>query len=520
MYGSQYTEVVSDFSLDIQKGQCVGLVGESGSGKSMTAQAIMQLLPHTAAITDKSYIVFNDQDLLTLSEQQMRRVRGRHIGMIFQDAMSAFNPVLTVGQQLSELMRTHFKMNRRQAKQRAMELFEEVGIRDTAQCFRSYPHELSGGMRQRAMIAMALSGEPELLIADEPTTALDVTIQAQVLSLLKRLQRERNMTLLFITHDLAVVSQVADEVIVMQNGRIVEQASSEAFFAAPQHEYSQLLINAIPPDDIQKRPDSNNPPLLIVENLKIYFPIRSSTLRRHIGDVKAVDDISFTINKGETMALVGESGSGKTTTGKGIIKLIQATAGNIELDGVNLLELSRRQTHKMRDNMQIIFQDPYSSLNPRMMVGDSVAEGLIALGKTKNRKDALIKVDELLEQVDLLPQMKWRYPHEFSGGQRQRICIARALALEPKLLILDEPTSALDVSIQMQVLQLLNDLQKRLGLSYLLITHNISIVAYLAHTVAVMYHGKLVEQGSTQDVLTNPSHAYTQSLLEAVPYIR
>ena len=506
-----------DFSM--AKGACVGLVGESGSGKSLSAAAMLQLLPNAATVSYNSQIIFNQQDILSYSESQMRQLRGRKIGMIFQDAMSAFNPVFTVGYQISEVLMKHLGVSKRQSIERAHQLLSEVGIKDPIRCYRSYAHELSGGMRQRAMIAMAISAEPEVLIADEPTTALDVTIQAQVIELLNRLKQQRQMTLLFISHDLAVVSKLADEVVVLQKGVKVEQASALIFFQQPRHVYSRQLIDAIPTNSARHHQTDNTPTLLSVNNLRVYFAVRSNLLRRKIDEVKAVDDISFDLKRAQTLALVGESGSGKTTTAKAISQLIPTTSGSIVFEHEDLLQIKNKRLRQLKSDIQIIFQDPYSSLNPRLLVRDSIAEGLIAQGKFKHWQAAEQAVDQALQQVGLETEMKWRYPHEFSGGQRQRICIARALVLKPKLLILDEPTSALDVSIQMQILALLDQLQQQLGLSYLLITHNLGIVAYLAHRVAVMYQGKIVEQGLTADILHRPQQSYTQQLLASLPII-
>lgn len=516
---TQQHKAVSGMSLSIQKGQCLGLVGESGSGKTLTALSILQLLPNAARVNANSKILFHGENLLNYSENAMRKIRGRCISMIFQDAMSAFNPVFTIGQQLTEILKYHQRISHKKAKQKAIILLDEVGIKDPEYCLKTYPHQLSGGMRQRAMIAMALSCEPELLIADEPSTALDVTIQAQVITLLKKLKQTRNMTLLFISHDLAVVSQIADDVAVMEKGTKVEDTRASEFFEQPQHDYSQKLLRAIPPTTTRHTKVEKQKTLLSLQNLKVYFPIKAGILKRTVGHVKAVDDISFTIPAGQTLALVGESGSGKTTTGKAILKLLNKTSGNIIFNGTDLSHLSRQATQQLRRDSQIVFQDPYSALNPRMLIVDSIAEGLIAQKHCRNRQALFNKVDQALIKVGLPIEAKWRYPHEFSGGQRQRICIARALALEPKLLILDEPTSALDVSIQMQILELLAQLQQEQGLSYLLITHNLSVVAYMAHHTAVMRQGKIVEQGQTNQILNAPQHTYTQQLLACVPML-
>lgn len=515
--------VVDDVSFDIKQGQCVGLVGESGSGKSLTALAIIQLLPIMARVSRHSDISFQHNDvqnnLLNYSEQQMRHIRGKRIGMIFQDAMSAFNPVFTIGNQIDEVITTHLKLSKKQAKKKTFDLLEETCIHDVARVYRCYPHQISGGMRQRAMIAMALACEPSILIADEPTTALCATIQAQIIDLLKKLQKSRDMTLLFISHDLAVVSYLADDIVVLQNGKIVEHAPAQQFFASPKHAYSKQLIAAIPSHNQVGQVENTRKPMLTVENLKVYFPIRKGIFKRTKAYVKAVDDVCFQIKPQQTLALVGESGSGKTTTGKSLLKLLNVHSGKIILENDDITRLSQRRMLAKRSDIQIIFQDPYASLNPRMMVADCLAEGLIAQKKCRNRNQALAIIDEWLEKVELPLDSKWRYPHEFSGGQRQRICIARALVLEPKLLVLDEPTSSLDVSIQMQILNLLIKLQQQLSLAYLLITHNLSVVNYMAHRIAVMYKGKIVEYGDTQTIMQQPQHDYTKQLLTSIATI-
>ncbi|OGT43353.1 MAG: peptide ABC transporter ATP-binding protein [Gammaproteobacteria bacterium RIFCSPHIGHO2_12_FULL_40_19] len=510
--------VLTNFNVSLQRGRCMGLVGESGSGKTLSALSILQLLPITARVSRESQIIFRDRNLLDLSEKQMRHVRGKYIGMIFQDAMSAFNPVLTIGYQLQETIRLHLSLNRRDAQLRALSLLERVGIKEPLRSYQSYPHELSGGMRQRAMIAMAICAEPEIIIADEPTTALDVTIQAQVIDLLKALKKQSQCALLFIGHDLSVVSRIADDVTVLKTGDIVEQSEANQFFQNPKHPYSHQLLDAVLPTHPRHviSDEKNKNVLLSVDHLKMYFPIRTGILKRIKDYVRAVDDISLTIQNGETLALVGESGSGKTTAAKAILQLIKNTDGKVILENQSLSDVSPKKLRQIRVNMQIIFQDPFSALNPRMMIFDSLCEGLLVQKKVKNKKEAVPFIDEILRQVELPEEYKWRYPHEFSGGQRQRICIARALTLSPKLLILDEPTSALDVSTQKQILLLLERLQNEKKLSYLLITHNLSVVAYLAHHVAVMYRGRIVEYGSVTDVFNSPQHAYTKKLLASV----
>ncbi len=507
----QTRPVLNHFQLSLQPGQCMGLVGESGSGKTVSALSILQLLPPTARVSADSQIIFRDHNLLDLSEKEMRRVRGKHIGMIFQDAMSALNPVLTIGQQLLETIRLHLPYHRAESKARALFLLEQVGIQEPKRCLQSYPHELSGGMRQRAMIAIAIAAEPSIIIADEPTTALDVTIQAQVLDLLNALKKENHCALLFIGHDLSVVSSIADDITVLKQGELIEQSDAKQFFQKPKHPYSQELFDAILPLTPRKinAEKKQETVLLSVDHLKITFKNK----------VKAVDGISFDIQKGKTLALVGESGSGKTTTAKAILQLIKNTDGKVIFQNTLLGELSRSKLRRMRTDMQIIFQDPYSALNPRMMIFDSLCEGLLIQKKVRNKKEAEPIIDTILQQVELSEAFKWRYPHEFSGGQRQRICIARALTLSPKLLILDEPTSSLDASTQKQILILLDRLQQEKQLSYLLITHNLSVVAYLADDVAVMHQGKIVEYGTVNTVLESPENEYTKRLLRSTPLV-
>jgi len=501
----QENRVLKNLNFSIDAGECVALVGESGSGKSLTALAIMQLLPFAAAISEDSEIIFNKENLLDYSEKNMREIRGKKIGMIFQDAMTAFNPVLTIGYQITEALRCHSKITKKNAKEAAKKYLSEVGIQDPERVFNSYAHQLSGGMRQRAMIAMAICCEPELIIADEPTTALDVTLQAQILVLLKNLQKKYNTSLLFISHDLAIVKQLADKIVVLKKGECVEQQSAAQFYQNPQHEYSRKLLASIP-SLIAQLESANDKIILSTENLSVYFNNQRKFPYFTAPDVvKAADQVNLEIKFGETLALVGESGSGKTTVAKALVNLYRPTSGEINF-----------VTDNFHRDIQMIFQDPYSALNPRVMVADSLIEGMQVQHIGKNKAARLAKVDELFDLVKLDPARKWSYPHEFSGGERQRLCIARALALDPKILILDEPTSALDVSIQRQILDLLKEIQHQKKIAYLLITHNFSVVAYMAHSMAVMYHGKIIESGTVKKVLENPQQEYTQRLLGAV----
>ncbi len=581
---------VDGVDFELRPGECFALVGESGCGKSMTALSLLRLLPEAGHISDGA-VRLEGEDLLALPEAAMRSVRGRRIAMIFQEPSTSLNPVLTVGRQIVEVIERHTAVYGDAARARALELLAAVGIDDGERRFGEYPFQLSGGLKQRVMIAAALAADPEILVADEPTTALDVTIQAQILQLLKKLQAERGMAVLLISHDLAVVAQMAQRVAVMYAGQVVEVATREAFFRAPQHPYSQMLFAALPgaasrgtplavipgqvpsltqafgscrfvercgfafdrcrseppalvpagPDHLARcllreagpsgaRASARNVPaahadaeprplLLEVADLKVHFPIRRGLLRRVVGHVKAVDGVSFGIRAGQTLALVGESGCGKTTAGKALLQLIRPTAGTVRFDGRELTQLTRSALRPMRAAMQIVFQDPYASLDPRMRVTDILAEGMLSLGVARTATDIGRRVDAMLEQVGLPREAGKRYPHEFSGGQRQRIAIARALSVEPRLIVCDEPTSALDVSVQAQILNLLKDLQDRLGLAYLFITHNIAVVGHLAHEVAVMHRGRIVEQGPAQEVLFRPQHAYTRELLASVPEI-
>jgi peptide/nickel transport system ATP-binding protein len=515
--------VIHDINICIHRGETFALVGESGSGKSVTALSIMQLLPAAARVGHQSQIMLENNDLLQLTEIEMRNIRGKRIGMIFQEAMAALNPVLTIGNQINEVLKCHFPLPKDERRKSILSLLEDVGIKDPPMSSQSFPHQLSGGMKQRAMIAMALAAKPDLLIADEPTTASDVTIQAQILELLQDIQKKATMSVLFITHDLGVVAQIADRIAVMQKGKIVEQASSDEFFTNPKHLYSKQLLAAIPSWENREREvaaiKANEKPKLKVENLKVYFPIRKGIFKRTVGHIKAVEDVSFSLYAGRTLALVGESGSGKTTSGKGLLWLTPPTAGKIQYDEQILSNLGAKIMHQMRGKLQIIFQDPYASMNPRMTVAEIIEEGMVSQKIGKNAEEREAGIEELLEQVGLSKDHKFRYPHELSGGQRQRICIARALAVKPQIIVCDEPTSSLDVTVQMQILKLLGQLQKTKGLAYLLITHDFSVVAYLADEVAVMYQGKIVEHGPVEHILHSPQHPYTKKLLASVPTI-
>ena len=521
--GENLVRAVDGVSFGVAAGETVVLVGESGSGKSITALAISRLLPPVARIK-RGQVALDGDDLFRLPENRMRDIRGAQIGMIFQEPQSSLNPVMTIGAQIGETLVRHKRLRGAALKTRTVELLEAVGIEDPARRANEYPHQFSGGMKQRVMIAIALAADPKLLIADEPTTALDVTIQAQVLDLIKAQQTRRDMGILFITHDLAVAHQVADKVVVMKDGLVVEQGQCDAFYRDPQHAYSKRLFEALPSWEKRVREGyaptvADTETILSVRGLKVYYPIKKGIFKRTVGFVKAVDGIDLEIEKGRTLAVVGESGSGKTTMGKGILQLTNIYEGSVEYEGADLCTINAATLRRHRSDLQIVFQDPYSSMNPRMMVGDIIKEGMVAQNIRSSREARDERVTELLGQVGLDPTFSRRYPHEFSGGQRQRICIARALAVEPRLIICDEPTSALDVSVQAQILELLRELQDRLGLTYLFVTHNIGVVAYLAHKVAVMYQGRIVEYGDVEQVLHHPQHDYTRTLLAAVPTI-
>lgn len=576
-------KAVDDLSVSIKEGHTLGLVGESGSGKSVTSLSVMRLLPDVAANIEAGSISFLGRDLVGLPDTEMRTIRGREISMIFQEPSTSLNPVFRVGKQVMEAIILHQKVSKAEARKRTIELFEEVGIRDAARRVDSYPHEMSGGQKQRVMIAMALSCNPKLLIADEPTTALDVTIQAQILDLIRQLRDERGMAILFITHDLGVIAEIADDVAVMLNGKLVEYSPITEIFTSAKHPYTKGLLACRPQlDSTYKRlptvadfmetkkqgdrieviertvddarmaelvskgrgrmlhprstlealghpweqghhePDTTTidegqAPFLRVEDLKVYFPIKKGVLSRTVDHVRAVDGISFDVYKGQTLGLVGESGCGKTTTGRAILRLIQPTAGKVTFEGIEMSALRGSELRNIRRRMQIIFQDPYGSLNPRMTVESALTEPMSVHNLGKSRQDRRDRAAALLEKVGLVGDFLGRYPHEFSGGQRQRICIARALAVEPDFIICDESVSALDVSVQAQVLNLLKDLQEEFGLTYIFISHDLSVVKFMSDMMAVMNMGKIVEFGPSENIYADPTEDYTKSLIEAIP---
>ncbi len=577
-------KAVDDISFKIDEGKTLGLVGESGSGKSVTSLTVLRLLPELSAKIEAGTIAFVGKDLVKLPESDMRKIRGKEISMIFQEPMTSLNPVFTVGDQVAEAIHLHQSVSKREALERTIELFKEVGIPEPERRIKSYPHEMSGGQKQRVMIAMALSCNPKLLIADEPTTALDVTIQAQILDLMRKLRDQRGMSILFITHDLGVIAEIADDVAVMYRGKIVEIGSVLSIFQNSKHPYTKGLLACRPrlettfkrlptvsdfmetgideqgeveviskelsEEKLQKlalqgrgrllhsRPEllklgysqeqitsftgvdfvaENQEPLLKVEHLKVHFPIKKGILSRTVDHVRAVDDISFHVYKGQTLGLVGESGCGKTTTGRAILKLIEPTAGNVLFKGLNLTELKGEELRRIRQNIQIIFQDPYSSLNPRMTVEAALTEPMKVHGLGQSRLERRDRAARLLEEVGLQADHLKRYPHEFSGGQRQRICIARALSLEPEFIICDESVSALDVSVQAQVLNLLKNLQEERGLTYIFISHDLSVVKFMSDMMAVMHQGRFLEYGPSEYIYQAPQKDYTKQLIDAVP---
>ena len=524
--GERATQAVRGISFELFPGETYCLVGESGSGKSVTGLSMVGLLPDLAnhpagSVTFYPDVEENDPPLSILDAEAavLEKIRGSKISMIFQEPMTALNPVQTIGEQLMETMYLHLGLEGEAARQNAVDLLTQVELPDPEIRILDYPHRLSGGQRQRVMIAMALACEPDLLIADEPTTALDVTIQAQILKLLKKLQQDRNTTLLFITHDLSVVAQIADRVGVMQQGQLVEQGAKSEVLYDPQHTYTKELIDSLPQklERLSSTSMAGAEPLLNVEHLKVYFPIRKGLLQRHVDDVKAVDDVSLKIYPGRAMAVVGESGSGKTTLGRAILSLVQTTEGSVVYQGHDLTKLTREEIKPLRRDLQIVFQDPQSSLNPRLTISTILTEPMKAHSIGSNGDDRIKLARQTLKQVGLDPAMLSRFPHEFSGGQRQRIGIARALVLNPKFIVCDEVTSALDVRVQAQILKLLDELRNQFDLTYLFISHNIEVVRYFCDDISVMHQGKIVEFGRANEVCDNPNHAYTRRLIEAVP---
>ncbi len=511
--GERQVLAVDRVSFDIGKGETVALVGESGSGKSVTALSVMKLLPYPPAHHPSGSIVFKGQQLLTMPERAIRRVRGNDITIVFQEPMTSLNPLHTIEKQIGEILLLHQGLTGEAARARIISLLDQVGIPDPASRLGSYPHQLSGGQRQRVMIAMALANEPDLLIADEPTTALDVTVQAQILKLLKDTQTRLGMSMLFITHDLGIVRKLADTVCVMNHGKIVEQGPVERVFTAPEHAYTKALLAAEPkPDPAPPRPEA---PLVVkTDDLKVWFPIKRGVLRKTVGHIKAVDGISVELRKGETLGVVGESGSGKTTLGLAILRLISSN-GPIVFMGHTIQGLKFKEMRPYRRDMQIVFQDPYGSLSPRMSVADIVEEGLRVHHPRLSLEEREQRVITALIEVGIDPGTRDRYPHEFSGGQRQRIALARALVLEPTFIVLDEPTSALDMLIQAQMVDLLRDLQKKRDLTYMFISHDLRVVAALASRLIVLRHGKLVEEGAAADLFKAPKTDYTRALLAA-----
>jgi len=556
------TSAIKNISFDINKGEIVAIVGESGSGKTVTSLSILQLLPTPPAIYRSGEILFSKNDiaqidLLSLSNDELRNIRGNEIAMIFQEPMTSLNPVQTCGSQVMEVIQLHQRIKRNVAKQKTLELFQQVDLPEPNIIINRYPHQLSGGQKQRVMIAMAMSCKPSLLIADEPTTALDVTVQKTILQLIKNLQQDHHMGVIYITHDLNLVAEIADKIVVMYKGGIVETGSVKKIFSNAEHPYTKALLACRPklhskkqrlpvvsdfmlqiePEVKSQKSKVNDEgdhltnivahdtreilqgkkPLLEVKNLKVYFPIRKDFFGKAVHQFKAVDDVSFTIQKGETVGLVGESGCGKTTLGRALIRLIEPTSGNIFFEGRDIAHIPKDEMRRMRKKIQIIFQDPYGSLNPRITVGSAIQEPLHVHGLLQSDNQRKQKVMELLNKVNLKPEHFNRYPHEFSGGQRQRICIARALVLNPDFLICDESVSALDVSVQAQVLNLLNDLKKEFGFTSIFISHDIGVVRYISDRIMVMYKGRVVETGTAEDICRHPQNEYTKKLISSVP---
>jgi len=536
-----WTPVVRNISFDVNARETVAIVGESGSGKSVTSLSIMRLIPTDIGRVSGN-IRLGRHDMLRLTRKQLQQVRGNDVAMIFQEPMTSLNPVMTVGEQIAETLIAHKGITSEQATAEAVRLLERVRIPGARERLKHFPHEFSGGMRQRVMIAIALACKPQLLIADEPTTALDVTVQAQVLELIKEIQDEEQMSVLFITHDMGVVAEIADRTIVMYNGDLIETGTTEAIFSAPTQPYTRALLSAVPrlgsmsghhkpmrfpvvdkktgdvdtPKEVGDTVRTDVPPVLTVKNLVTRFDIRSAMLRRVVGRIHAVEDVSFDLRAGETLSLVGESGCGKSTTGRSLMRLLKPNKGDIHLDGEDVMAKEGTELRALRQKIQMIFQDPFASLNPRLTVGDAIAEPML-IHKRADRATVRETVSRLLDQVGLDPSVAARFPHEFSGGQRQRVCVARALSLEPKVIVADEAVSSLDVSVKAQVINLMLDLQEKMGLSYLFISHDMAVVERVSHRVAVMYLGEIVEIGPRHSVFTNPTHPYTRKLMEAVP---
>ncbi|MFK0206850.1 ABC transporter ATP-binding protein [Agrobacterium sp. NPDC090283] len=511
--GGATSVAVDHVSFDLMPGEVVALVGESGSGKSVTANSILKLLPYPAASHPSGKILFDGKDMLTLPERSLRAVRGNDVTMIFQEPMTSLNPLHTIERQIGEILELHQAITGAEARARTLELLLQVGIREPEKRLKAYPHELSGGQRQRVMIAMALANRPKLLIADEPTTALDVTVQAQILELLGDLKRQHGMSMLFITHDLGIVRKFADRVCVMTKGKIVETGTVEQVFNDPQHAYTRHLLAAEPKGE-PPHSDATKPVVMQGDDIKVWFPIKAGLMRRVVDHVKAVDGIDITLRAGQTVGVVGESGSGKTTLGLALSRLI-ASQGRISFIGQSIDHYSYEMMKPLRNRLQVVFQDPYGSLSPRMSVGEIVAEGLKVHERSLSADERDTRVATALEEVGLDPATRWRYPHEFSGGQRQRIAIARAMVLKPRFVMLDEPTSALDMSVQAQVVDLLRDLQAKHELAYLFISHDLKVVKALANDLIVMRHGKVVESGPAAEIFADPQQDYTKALLAA-----
>jgi len=511
------SDVLHNVTFGVDKGQTVALVGESGSGKSVTALSIMRLLEKTATVTATGAISFSGQEILALPEAKMRQIRGNRIAMIFQEPMTSLNPVYSIGNQLIEPLLLHQKLSPQNAQKKAVDLLDRCGIPDPEQRLKSFPHQLSGGQRQRAMIAMALACRPELLIADEPTTALDVTIQAQILELLKDIQLDLNMAVLLITHDLNMVEKISEHVHIMNNGRIVEEGPTKTIFAKPRDPYTIHLLSSVPKGKPEPKPERKQ--LLTISDLKCYFPVKAGFFKRTIGQIKAVDGVSLTVREGTTYGIVGESGSGKSTLGMCILRLTDCQGKilyNSENEEVSdLVSRSRAALRPLRKQLQVVFQDPFSSLSPRLTIEQIISEGLKVHRIGRDKRDRQRMVYKTLKEVGLTEKMADRYPHEFSGGQRQRIAIARAIALQPRFIMLDEPTSALDMTIQAQIIKLLKDLQQRYGITYLFVSHDLRVIRAMADEVAVMQNGRIVEAGPSEELFSNPKHPYTRSLFAA-----